>query len=153
MVIPVVILAAALLSSLASQQPLGPAQLAQAQADKEAQHQAQRHDRYHWYALTAAQHARLIPLLRAIDSKTPTWVLCDQTLDCRDLAQSLDQVLDEAGWDSTMERPGGLVDGIEVTCVELGTAINAATGLEIRLVNKEDPTHCAINIGHKRPRR
>jgi hypothetical protein len=119
-----------------------------ASADERA---ATRAHHYHWYGLSNAQHGSLVEALRAVPppDRKPVWVLCDQLSDCRDLAQDVHSALEEAGWIAMLERPGGMAEGMRITCSALMKAVLVGTGIRSHLDEPDDEEHCAINIGRK----
>jgi hypothetical protein len=134
---------------IAATAKLSPQQVEQA---REQAHAKQRADRFHWYPLSAKQAEQLRAALAAVPAadRKPTWVLCDSGVgDCRELAQDLTLALEAAGWDATIERPGGIADGMRATCLALLKAVIGATGIPVTLDPPDDDEHCAINVGRK----
>lgn len=107
-------------------------------------------DRYHWYEMSDAQEAKFKAAIAAVlpEDRRLVIILCDAATDCKDLAQDIDTVLDEAGWTSEIDRPGETVNGLHCTVAWFCKLLTDATGIHV-VVDDDDQPAIVLNFGRK----
>lgn len=117
---------------------------------------ALKRDRYHWFALTDDQDARLRAELAKLKFGRPVWVLYSSP-DALDLAEDVDTALRDAGADSSIMQAMDTVDGLHCTWKDLCDSVQRATGIKYALDPDETcqvgGSACAayvVNFGRKK---